>query len=163
MKEKTISISGVERTVKVEPGHAGPALIVGESRFEITVLDQTGGELLVEMNGVQQVVPFLREGDTIHFGLDGETWTAEIVSPFGKKTREKVHSMGAPMPGTILRIHVKAGDEVSKGAPLITLEAMKMEHEITSPYDGVVRSIDCSEGSMVQPGVVLISVDPLDG
>lgn len=163
MKEKTITISGLERTVKVEPGDAGPVLNVGESRFEVRVLDQTGGELLVEINGVQQVVPFLRKGDVIHFGLDGETWTAEIASPFRKKTREKVHSMGAPMPGTILRIHVKAGDEVSKGAPLITLEAMKMEHEITAPYDGVVSSIDCSEGSMVQPGVDLISVDPAEG
>lgn len=162
MKDRTITIAGEERTVKLEPGDAALELNVGESRFEVRVLHQTGEELLIEIDGRQQVVPFLRQGDRIHFGFGGETWTAEIASPFQKKAREKEHSMGAPMPGTILRIHVKAGDEVSKGTPLVTLEAMKMEHDITAPYDGVVSSIDCSEGAMVAPGVDLISVDPVD-
>ena len=162
MKERKITIAGEERSIHLERDGERFETRVGESEFSMRVLDQTEGELLLEVDGLQQVVPFLRDGDTIQFGLGGESWTAEIASPLQKKRREKEHSMGAPMPGTILRIHVKAGDEVAKGAPLITLEAMKMEHEITAPYDGVVTSVDCSEGAMVSPGVDLISVDPVE-
>ncbi len=162
MKERKIIIEGEERDVKLERSGDGFEAVVGDGRFSIEVIDQTVDEMLIELDGRQRVVPFLRQGDRIHFGLDGETWEAEIASPFQKKRRDKIHSMGAPMPGTILRIHVKAGDEVKKGASLITIEAMKMEHEITAPYDGIVGSVDCSEGSMVSPGVDLITVDPIE-
>ena len=67
--------------------------------------------------------------------------------------------MSAPMPGVVLKIFVEAGDVVAKGDPLLILEAMKMEHQIASPHDGVVDAIHCSEGEMVQPGVDLISVE----
>ena len=60
------------------------------------------------------------------------------------------------MPGVVLKILAKAGDVVKKGAPLIVLEAMKMEHPISAPYDGTVAAVNCKEGEMVQPGVQLV-------
>jgi biotin carboxyl carrier protein len=62
------------------------------------------------------------------------------------------------MPGLVLKLVVKQGDVVAKGAPLIILEAMKMEHQITAPFDGTVAAIHCKEGELVQPGVDLVDV-----
>ncbi|MBV8546332.1 MAG: acetyl-CoA carboxylase biotin carboxyl carrier protein subunit [Acidobacteria bacterium] len=66
--------------------------------------------------------------------------------------------MAAPMPGVVLKILVNVGDEVAKGAPLLILEAMKMEHQITAPRDGKVAAINCKEGEMVQPGLDLVTL-----
>lgn len=160
MKGRRITISGEERTVVLEREGERIDATIDDARLSMQVLHSTDGELLIEIGGRQHPVPFIRRGDRIHFNFQGETWEAEIASPFEKKRREKQHSLSAPMPGSILRIHVTVGDQVVKGAALITLEAMKMEHQITSPHPGTIISIDCSEGEMVQPGVDLISVDP---
>jgi biotin carboxyl carrier protein len=55
------------------------------------------------------------------------------------------------MPGVVLKILAKPGDVVKKGAPLVMLEAMKMEHQILAPFDGTVSAVKCVEGEMVQP------------
>jgi 3-methylcrotonyl-CoA carboxylase alpha subunit len=62
------------------------------------------------------------------------------------------------MPGVITKILVKEGDVVAKGAALLILEAMKMEHQITAPRDGTIASINCKEGEMVQPGLDLVTL-----
>lgn len=68
-----------------------------------------------------------------------------------------IKDIKAPMPGGILSIEVKQGDEVSKGDPLLILEAMKMENVIKSPGDGVVNKILVSEKENVEKNQVLIS------
>ena len=60
--------------------------------------------------------------------------------------------------GIVRQINVMAGDVVKKGAPLIVLEAMKMEHQISAPYDGTVKAVRCAEGEMVEPGVELVEL-----
>ena len=50
-------------------------------------------------------------------------------------------SLLTPLPGTVVAVHVAAGQQVARGAPLITVEAMKMEHTLTAPYDGVVSRL----------------------
>ena len=69
-------------------------------------------------------------------------------------------SMLAPMPGTVVRIAVKAGDTVTQGQPLLWLEAMKMEHTVAAPADGVVSEVPVSTGEQVNVGTVLAIVQP---
>lgn len=64
----------------------------------------------------------------------------------------------APMPGTILGISVKVGDQVKKDQVLVILEAMKMENEIVSPMDGKVVSIGVSKGDSVDSGHILLQI-----
>ena len=68
------------------------------------------------------------------------------------------HVQGAPMPGTILDIHLNVGDPVKANQPVMVLEAMKMESEIVAEVDGVIASIGVSKGDMVNPGDELFSI-----
>ncbi|MBO3747862.1 ATP-grasp domain-containing protein [Streptosporangiaceae bacterium NEAU-GS5] len=70
-------------------------------------------------------------------------------------------SLPAPMPGTVLRVEVKPGDEVAAGQPVITLEAMKMEHQIVSPAAGVVATLNASPGLQVEAGAILAVIEEL--
>ncbi len=64
----------------------------------------------------------------------------------------------APMPGTILDIHVKVGDVVKANQPVMVLEAMKMENEVVADQDGTIASIAVTKGEMVNPGAELFSI-----
>ena len=64
----------------------------------------------------------------------------------------------APMPGTILRIDAKVGENVKKGDVLLILEAMKMENEIVAPCDGVVKSVMVSNGASVNTDDQLVAL-----
>lgn len=64
----------------------------------------------------------------------------------------------APMPATVLKVHVKAGDAVKKGDTLVLLEAMKMELPLRAPGDGTVAAVRCREGELVQADAVLVEL-----
>jgi 3-methylcrotonyl-CoA carboxylase alpha subunit len=65
----------------------------------------------------------------------------------------------SPMPGRIIAVDVAAGDTVTKGQKLLTLEAMKMEHSLTAPFDGVVAELNAETGAQVQVDAVLVRVE----
>ena len=71
-------------------------------------------------------------------------------------------SLVAPMPGNVIRIGATVGDTVTAGQPLIWLEAMKMEHTITAPADGVLAELNVDTGHQVEVGAVLARVDAPD-
>ena len=73
-----------------------------------------------------------------------------IEAPTGRLT--------SPMPGRIAYLHVKPGQTVKHGEILLVLEAMKMEHSILAPRDGVVDAIGYSVGELVEEGVELLSL-----
>ena len=64
----------------------------------------------------------------------------------------------APMPGTILDIHVKVGDTVAANQPVMVLEAMKMENEVVAEQAGTIASINVEKGAMVNPGDTLFTL-----
>ncbi len=78
---------------------------------------------------------------------------------FALGSAKDVSSIEAPMPGLILDISVSEGQEVSEGDPLLILEAMKMENVITSPRNGVVKSVPISQGETVEKKHLLIEFE----
>ncbi len=68
-------------------------------------------------------------------------------------------ALSSPMPATVAGVEVNAGDMVTAGDLLVTLEAMKMELPIRSPRDGRVKAVNCQKGDLVQPGVPLVELD----
>ncbi|MEO9139791.1 MAG: acetyl-CoA carboxylase biotin carboxyl carrier protein subunit, partial [Jatrophihabitans sp.] len=67
-------------------------------------------------------------------------------------------SLVAPMPGSVVRIAVAVGDTVQAGQPILWLEAMKMQHRINAPADGIVAELPVSEGQQIDVGAVLAVV-----
>jgi biotin carboxyl carrier protein len=71
--------------------------------------------------------------------------------------------LDSPMPGVVTRVMVAVGDAVTKGQPLVALEAMKMEHLVRAPRDGRIRSIAAVVGQMVSGGVPLVELEEAAG
>lgn len=70
-----------------------------------------------------------------------------------------MHTVTSPMPGLILDVRVKVGDRVKAGSPLIIMEAMKMQNELVSEVDGVVREITVQENDTVESLTALIEIE----
>lgn len=69
------------------------------------------------------------------------------------------NTITSPMPGSIFKVNVKKGEAVKKGDIIIVLEAMKMENEIFAVADGVVKTVEVTEGATVNTGDVLVTFE----
>ena len=126
---------------------------------KVTVVSIAENEAEIRVGDRTYFVPFIVKGGTVQFAFDGEIYSIDAAEKSGRtRAKHRDHSTEAPMPGVVLKILAKAGDVVKKGAPLIVLEAMKMEHVITAPRDAVVEAMNCYEGELVQPGVELVKL-----
>jgi acetyl/propionyl-CoA carboxylase alpha subunit len=85
---------------------------------------------------------------------DVATATTDQGGPGGEQS-----SVVAPMPGTVIKLLVGAGDAVRARQPLVVLEAMKMETPLTSPYAATVRAVHVAEGDRVSGGALLIELE----
>jgi biotin carboxyl carrier protein len=100
--------------------------------------------------------------------LDGRTIALEIrpAGSFGRQKKEGAGAQGsgpqrllAPMPGKVVRVLVKPGDEVKARQGLVVVEAMKMENELRAARDGRVRDVSVKEGQSVDAGAVLAIIE----
>ncbi|GAA4237922.1 acetyl-CoA carboxylase biotin carboxylase subunit [Actinomadura meridiana] len=102
-----------------------------------------------------------RDGRTLWLGRDGHTWAlGEHVRAEGaaaEATGDGV--LRSPMPGTVLAVKAAEGDRVTKGQPLVVVEAMKMEHTVTAPLDGVVADLPVRAGAQVALDAVLVVIE----
>ena len=156
MSEKIITVAGRQKEMAID--RDGNSFRSGDETIELLSVAQN--EAQIRVSGKTYVVPFVVDGTRVSFVFDGETYAADVTDKGARtKSRSRDHSMAAPMPGVVLKILVAKGDPVVKGAPLIVLEAMKMEHQILATNDGTVAAINCREGEMVQPGTDLVELN----
>ncbi|MFT4195748.1 acetyl-CoA carboxylase biotin carboxylase subunit [Ottowia sp.] len=137
--------------LKVDEGEAAP----------LSITRQPDGRIDVRHAGRRQVVQVFRRGEVLHvFGSAGATAITEwdVLSNSGEGAGEG-GGLTAPMPGKVVSIAVKAGDKVNKGQALAVMEAMKMEHTIAAPRDGVVGEVLYAPGDQVAEGAELLRLN----
>jgi 3-methylcrotonyl-CoA carboxylase alpha subunit len=103
----------------------------------------------------------VREGDVLHVFSPGARARLTRVDRLAHADDDSDHTghLAAPMSGTIVAVLVKPGDAVDKGAPLVVLEAMKMEHTIAAPAAGIVVAVNCAVGERVAEGADVVDVE----
>ena len=117
---------------------------------------------LAEEDEVADVSGFADDAHVVVFA-EGQAYEFGLGSR-GTGTSHGVHDgeIEAPMPGKVTAVEVKPGEKVAKGQRLLTLEAMKMEHSLTAPFDGVVAELNATAGSQVTEGTILVKVETAD-
>ncbi len=118
------------------------------------------GRLLVRLDGQAFKARTVRSGREWHVFCEGDYRRLSLKEALaGVDLDAGGGSLAAPMPGRVIKLMVSAGAKVAKGEPLLILEAMKMEHTITAPADGVVKEIHYAAGEQVLEAAVLITLE----
>lgn len=131
---------------------------------EIIVVDTAPDCVLVEIDGVQRTFSVSRHGDSVFVDTPGAPAALRRVPRFvDPAATQRPGSLLAPMPGSVIRVAVAEGDEVTAGQPLLWLEAMKMEHTVAAPADGVVATLSVQAGQQLSVGDVLAVITENEG
>jgi propionyl-CoA carboxylase alpha chain len=149
---------GTEHRIEYRFTRTGLVLPADES---IQLVSASADEVvLADGNGVASSFAVARHGQDIY--VDSARGPVHLVAlprfPEPGSAVEK-GSLVAPMPGNVIRLGAAVGDTVTTGQPLIWLEAMKMEHTITAPADGVLAELNVNTGQQVEVGAVLARVE----
>jgi propionyl-CoA carboxylase alpha chain len=119
----------------------------------------TPDRVTLTVGGVRRTVEVHRVGGTVFLDSPlGATELAEVERFPEPVAAEEPGSLHAPMPGTVVRVEVAEGEQVRAGTVVVVLEAMKMEHAVRAPHDGVVASLSATVGTAVDTGHVLAVV-----
>jgi acetyl/propionyl-CoA carboxylase alpha subunit len=132
------------------------------NRVSVSVVERAGPDLTVVVDGLRRRVTALEAspGDWWAQVGEGETLVLRWISPLPEPDARvrSGDSLSAPMPGQVIALLVSEGQQVRAGDPLVILEAMKMEHTIRAPHDGVVAAIHARPGTQVAASAVLLDV-----
>ena len=173
----------------LDEGHDEVRWKDGERDVTVIARRLRGGGLRLELPGGAQAARVRRtDDDKLAIGLGDDTFVATVVRRVaidggadytlfadGRSRRLRLvdpldiamyeaagaaeATVRAPLPGKIIDLKVKAGDTVSKGQPLLVLEAMKMEHTLAAPADGTIRSVRYAVGEQVNEGAELLEFE----
>jgi 3-methylcrotonyl-CoA carboxylase alpha subunit len=135
--ELKLEFSGTEAKLQFAPGK--------DARLE------------VDLGGLTEAVAARWSGRNLHLTTPRGEFDLHWVDPFASQSDELAgaNRIAAPMPGTVTRVLAQPGTDLPRGAPLLVLEAMKMEHTLRAPGDGRLKAFKCAVGDFVQEGTEL--------
>ena len=171
MKKTQLKQSGSDaaKTVQFERGSDSPndyvARLDDSAAIEIEIESDRAGCGWLHLGGKVRRYQTARRDQRVFVWLDGYSYTFDIEQRTARRVGGSAAAVGggqlnAPMPGTILKISVAAGDEVEAGAAVIVMESMKMEMTLTAPSAGTVKEIHCKVGQLVEVDQLLASLEP---
>ena len=149
---------------------AGGWRLNGRARARLVADDGTERWVAAPDGSVEPPVPAVRDDDIVHVDVDGRSIAFRVAPPpdVDRAAAEAAaHATGggsahvvAPMPGSVIAIHVADGESVAAGQPVATLEAMKMEHVVPATAAGRIAGVTVGRGDQVVRGQRLASIEP---
>jgi 3-methylcrotonyl-CoA carboxylase alpha subunit len=151
-----------EQEVSLTYGNGPAKLSIQEREFAFTSSPAEDGGFDLTLDGAKSHVFAVIEGHELYLRTRHGRFDLHWVDPFGGDDEEQVgeDKIVAPLPGTVVALLAEVGAVLEKGAPILTLEVMKMEQTLRAPYAGVLKAIKCKVGDIVQEGVELAEVEP---
>lgn len=152
---------GPEQKIALNYGSGPSMLVIGDRELAFAIAPKDGGFDLT-LDGVKSSVAAVIDGHELYLRTRNGRFDLHWVDPFGGETEEHAgeDKIAAPLPGTVVAVLADEGAALEKGAPILTLEVMKMEQTLRAPFAGVLKSIKCRVGDIVQEGVELAVVEP---
>ena len=157
-----------KKTKKIEISNDSEILINAEKiQFNLLSLDDKTHLLKVGDNFFETVAQKI-DDDKYAVTVNGVLFEIEIRTSLQERAKKLLDARGAtnhkmevkaPMPGMILKVNKQVGEEVNSGESVIILEAMKMENELRSPVSGKLKELFVKEGSPVEKGFKLFSIE----
>ncbi|MGN6605622.1 MAG: biotin carboxylase N-terminal domain-containing protein [Jatrophihabitans sp.] len=130
-----------------------------EGRDDVVLVSATPVEVVLTVAGVQRRFAVAQHGDEVDVDSPLGAVRLRLVPRFvDPADAVAAGSLLAPMPGSVVRLAVAVGDRVTAGQPILWLEAMKMQHQINAPADGVVAELPVRPGQQIEVGAVLAVV-----
>lgn len=136
---------------------------IGGDDFDVELVSTEGNTFKIEVNGTEYDVVLNKE---VVVPKTPILVRAEVPPPTKKEaritrtvTKTTNISVISPLPGTIVKVLVKEGDQVKLGQKLLTMEAMKMENNVIAEKDGIVRSLKVKPGDSVLQNDVLLEIE----
>ena len=119
-----------------------------------------GGELTVECNGLREHLHLATTPSGLEIFYAGRAWTFDTPSRHQVQATQSLSGeVRAPLTARVLKVAVTNGQAVKAGDLLLVLEAMKMEHSLTAPFDGVVNGLQVQAGGQTLKGALLIHIE----
>ncbi len=123
-----------------------------------------GNFWVLEVEGRRIPVRVRRQGTTLWMQVRGRIYAVEVqpqrTEPLSGRQDDPL--IRSPMTGKVIRVPVRAGDQVRAGEVVATVEAMKMEYHLEAPYDARVEAVEVQEGDLVDQDQVLVRLTPLE-
>jgi 3-methylcrotonyl-CoA carboxylase alpha subunit len=150
------------KTVTIQPQGDELLVMVGDTAYRVTARTDPTGRLDLTVDGRHFAAHTAPAADGQFVWLAGKSWQIQHPAahqpPPTARAQDATGTLTTAMPGLVTAILVQVGDAVERGAPLVILEAMKMEMRITAPYAGRVSKVACSVGQVVTPGALLVEI-----
>jgi 3-methylcrotonyl-CoA carboxylase alpha subunit len=159
-----LSWHGHEHTVDLTftSGLLCAATIDAQPPLSVSDLSFSGGLVAACIEKVRLQARYLRDGARLHLWVAGGHWELTLEDPRLKEfsTTAAQGGLTTPLPGVVAAVVAKVGQAVRAGEVLMVIEAMKMEHSISAPYDGTVKVIHFAHGDRVPEGSQLLELAP---
>ncbi len=160
-RQLVLHIGDVRQTVGVEAGANGHVLTLDGRRVAVHGTLGSDSELHAQIGERRLRAAVVAAGARRQVFFEGRSWPLVLVDTLhvGGTGDEAEGGLRAPMPGRVIALAVPVGTRVEKGAALLVLEAMKMEHTISAPRAGVVKAYHCAVGDQVADGTELVELE----
>ena len=159
----TLQANGTAHQIEIQYRRGGYAMMIAGNTFVVSGDLSGGGAVTAIAGDIRHQAQAIFSGSGMTLFSGGRDYRFGIADPFRpsvKQTADAGHLI-SPMPGVVVAIAVDAGRSVSKGAALVVIEAMKMEHTITASRDGIVATLNVKVGDRVAAGEELVVLEAI--